>query len=306
MTNADVRPQLMLVDGSSYIFRTFFALPPRTNSSGLPTNAVYGFTNMMLKLLRQHRPDYIAVVLDAARKTFRSQLFTGYKANRKQPPAQLVPQLPYIRKVLDVLNIVALEVEGYEADDLIATLCNAMSNPPCEIIIVSADKDLMQLVRNGVKLRDGSKEHWIGVKEVKAKFGVRPESLIEVMGLMGDAVDNIPGVRGIGAKTAIALIQEFHSLENLFDHLDEIGRMNLRGAARIRKALADGKAAAFLSRSLATVKSDVPFHIRLEELRCRAPDREKMHALFTELTFTNLIKILDNKFWHHSSQEGVS
>jgi 5'-3' exonuclease len=295
MMNVGVRPQLMLVDGSSCIFRAFFALPPQTSSSGLPTNAVYGFTNMMLKLLRQHRPEYMVVALDAARKTFRNQLFTDYKAKRKQPPAELVPQLPYIRKVLDVLNIVALEMEDYEADDLIATLCKAMSNQGCEIIIVSADKDLMQLVSNGVKLRDGSKERWIGVREVKAKFGVRPESLVEVMGLMGDAVDNIPGVRGIGAKTAIALIQEFQSLENLFDHLDEIGRMNLRGAARIRKALADGKAAAFLSRHLATVKSDVPCRIRLEALRCRAPDREKMRALFTELTFTNLIKILDHK-----------
>jgi 5'-3' exonuclease len=303
MMNHGARPQLLLIDGSSYIFRAYFALPPQASSSGLPTNAVYGFTQMMLKLLRQHQPDYMAVALDATRKTFRNELFPGYKSKRLQPPPELVPQLPYVRKVLDVLNILALELGAYEADDLIATLCKTMANEECDITIVSTDKDLMQLVGKGVKLRDGSRERWIGVDEVKAKFGVAPEKLVDVVGLMGDAVDNIPGVKGIGRKTAIALIQEFRSLENLFDHLDQIDNMELRGAARIRKALAEEKTAAFLSRHLATVRSDVPLDIRLEELRCRAPDREKMRTLFTELTFTNLLKILDNEFWRDSSRD---
>jgi 5'-3' exonuclease len=303
MMNHGARPQLLLIDGSSYIFRAYFALPPQASSSGLPTNAVYGFTQMMLKLLRQHQPDYMAVALDATRKTFRNELFPGYKSKRLQPPPELVPQLPYVRKVLDVLNILALELGAYEADDLIATLCKKMANEECDITIVSTDKDLMQLVGKGVKLRDGSRERWIGVDEVKAKFGVAPEKLVDVVGLMGDAVDNIPGVKGIGRKTAIALIQEFRSLENLFDHLDQIDNMELRGAARIRKALAEEKTAAFLSRHLATVRSDVPLDIRLEELRCRAPDREKMRTLFTELTFTNLLKILDNEFWRDSSRD---
>jgi 5'-3' exonuclease len=303
MMNHGARPQLLLIDGSSYIFRAYFALPPQASSSGLPTNAVYGFTQMMLKLLRQHQPDYMAVALDATRKTFRNELFPGYKSKRLQPPPELVPQLPYVRKVLDVLNILALELGAYEADDLIATLCKTMANEECDITIVSTDKDLMQLVGKGVKLRDGSRERWIGVDEVKAKFGVAPEKLVDVVGLMGDAVDNIPGVKGIGRKTAIALIQEFRSLENLFDHLDQIDNMELRGAARIRKALAEEKTAAFLSRHLATVRSDVPLDIRLEELHCRAPDREKMRTLFTELTFTNLLKILDNEFWRDSSRD---
>jgi DNA polymerase-1 len=292
---AESRPRLFLVDGSSYIFRAYFAIPPLKHSNGLPTNAILGFTHLLLKFLKQHRPEYITVALDAGRETFRHQMFADYKGNRPEAPADLIPQFPYFRKVLDGLNLPLLELPGYEADDIIATLCDRLADEDCELVVVSSDKDLMQLVAEGIKLFDGAKERWIGPAEVRAKFGVTPKQVIEVMGLMGDAVDNIPGVKGIGEKTAIALIQQFQSLENLFDRLDEVGKMNLRGAARVRTILADGRDAAFLSRSLATVKRDVPLVVQLEQLKFAGLHPEKLRRLFAEFEFTHLIKLLDHE-----------
>jgi 5'-3' exonuclease len=286
-------PRLFLIDGSSYIFRAFFAIPPLTNGSGMPTNAILGFTNMVLKLLKQHRPEFVIVALDAGKKTFRNEIYEGYKGHRPEPPADLVPQLPYFRKVLEALNIALIETPGYEADDVIATLCKSLSRADCEIVVVSADKDLMQLVADRIKFLDSTKDRWIGAPEVKEKFGVAPGQVVDVMGLMGDAVDNIPGVKGIGKKTAIGLIQRFHSLENLFARLCEIDNCQLRGAARIRNILQDGKEQAFLSRQLATVRVDVPIEVGLRDLRARKPDLEKVRTLFTELGFFNLIKLME-------------
>lgn len=292
---ADQLPRLFLIDGSSYIFRAFFAIPPLSNAAGLPTNAIFGFTNILLKLLKQHRPEYVAVALDAGRETFRNEMFANYKSNRPEAPADLIPQFPYFRKVLDALNLPLLELPGYEADDIIATLCGRMSGQGCAVVVVSSDKDLMQLVTDGIRLLDSAKDRWIAAEQVREKFGVAPEQVVEVMGLMGDPVDNIPGVKGIGEKTAIALIQRFQTLENLFDHLDQVAQMNLRGAARVRNILAEGKQSAFLSRELATVKRDVPVDLALNALRARPPDIEKTRILFTELGFANLLKLLESE-----------
>jgi len=284
---------LYLIDGSSYIFRAFFALPALSNSSGLPTHAIYGFTNMTLKFLKQYQPEYLAVVLDAGRETFRNEIYHAYKGNRPEAPADLIPQFPYIRKVLDALRVRVLELEGFEADDIIATLADHFSSQGVEVVIASGDKDLMQLVRNGIKLLDSAKEKWIGLEEVEEKFGVQPQRVTEVMGLMGDPVDNIPGVKGIGEKTAAALIQKYETLENLFNHLDELETVGLKGAVRIRKALLEGKEKAFLSRELATVKRDVPIEIQLEDLRYSGADQERLRELFADLEFHHLLKNLD-------------
>ena len=291
---SELRPRVFLVDGSAYIFRAFFAIPPLNNSSGLPTNAIFGFTNILLKFLKQYKPEYVTVALDAGRETFRNEMFAGYKGNRPEAPAELIPQFPYFRKVLDGLNVPLLELPGYEADDIIATLCEQMAEKDCDLVVVSSDKDLMQLVTDGIKLLDSAKDRWIGAAEVHEKFGVKPEQVTEVMGLMGDAVDNIPGVKGIGEKTAIALIQQFQSLENLYSGLDEVEKMKLRGAARVRKILEDGKEAAFMSRALATVKRDVPIDVGLEQLKFTGFNQEKLRSLFIELEFTNLLKLLEN------------
>ncbi|MGH7794909.1 MAG: 5'-3' exonuclease [Candidatus Binatia bacterium] len=287
-------PRLFLIDGSAYIFRAFFAIPPLNHSAGLPTNAIFGFTNLLLKFLKQYQPEYVAVALDAGRQTFRHRMFADYKGNRPEAPPDLTPQFPYFRRVLDGLKVPLLELAGYEADDIIATLCKALAGSGCDFIVVSSDKDLMQLVTARIKLLDGAKDCWIGAEEVKVKFGVAPEQVVQVMGLMGDPIDNIPGVKGIGAKTAIALIQQFGNLENLFDRLDEVEQAKLRGAARVRRILADGKDAAFLSRDLATVKRDVPMAIELEQLKFSGFDQDKLRSLFSELEFINLIKLLDN------------
>lgn len=291
MTNSP--PCVYLVDGSSYIFRAFFALPPLSNASGLPTNAIYGFTTMTLKFLKTYRPEYLAVVLDAGRETFRNQIYQDYKSNRPEAPPDLIPQFPYIRRILEAMNVTVLELRGYEADDLIATAAKYFSRQGSEVVIVSGDKDLMQLVAGGVKLLDSGKDKWVGLDAVREKFGVEPEKVVEVMGLMGDSTDNIPGVRGIGEKTAIALIQKYHTLENLFDHLPELEKSGLKGVERIRKALTAGKDDAFLSRELATVRTDVPIEVALEDLRYHGSSREKLQKLFTELEFTNLLKGLD-------------
>jgi len=261
---------------------------------GLPTNAIFGFVNILLKFLKQYKPEYIAVALDAGRETFRHQIFPEYKGTRPELPTELIPQYPYFRRVLDCLNLPLLELSGYEADDIIATLCGTMCGEECDLVVVSSDKDLMQLVTAQVRLLDSVKDRWIGVDQVRAKFGVQPDQVIQVMGLMGDAVDNIPGVKGIGEKTAIALIQQFETLENLFSRLDEVETLTLRGAARVRKMLEDGKDAAFLSRTLATVRRDVPFTVGLKELRFTGLNHVTLRSLFTELEFTNLISLLDN------------
>jgi DNA polymerase I len=289
----DPCPRLFLVDGSSYVFRAFFSIPRSANANGMPSNAIFGFTNMVLNLLRQHRPEYILVALDAGRQTFRHQMFAGYKGQRPGPPADLIPQLPYFRKILDALSVAFLELAGYEADDIIATVCDTMTDQGCDLIVVSNDKDLMQLVTDRITILDGVNNRWIGTDQVREKFGVAPEHVIQVMGLMGDAVDNIPGVRGIGEKTAIPLIRQFGTLENLFGCLDEVETLPLRGAARVRKLLEDSKDAAFLSRSLATVKRDVPIKVVLNDLCARVPDREKVRALFSELGFFNLLKLFE-------------
>jgi 5'-3' exonuclease len=289
-----VSSRLFLIDGSSYIYRAFFAVPELYNSAGLPTNAILGFTNMMIDLLKRYQPDYVLVALDADRSTFRHRLFSAYKANRLAPPPNLVPQFPFFRRVLQALGIPLYELPGYEADDIIATLCHRMASDECEVVVVSGDKDLMQLVTDHVRLLDIAKNRWVSFAEVNEKFGVTPDRVIDVMGLMGDSTDNIPGVKGIGPKTAMSLIRHYETLENLFARLDELDHLSLRGARRIRDLLEAGKDWAFLSRDLATVRYDVPLALTLPRLRYGPADLNQVTPLFTELGFTNLLALLDN------------
>ena len=287
-------PRLFLIDGSSYVFRAFFGTPPLDHSAGLPTHAVFGFLTLLLKLLRHYQPAYAAVVFDAGRETFRHRLFADYKGNRPERPAALAAQIPYLRRLLDSFNLPLLELAGYEADDVIATVGEAMAQQGCEVVIVSSDKDFMQLVSSRIQLFDSARNRWIDPVDVHARFGVSPDRVIEVMGLMGDPVDNIPGVRGIGEKTAIALIQQYDTLENLYERLDDVPALNLRGAPRLRNTLERGRDAAFLSRDLATVRRDAPLAIGLEQLRRTAFHAEKLRLLLTELEFTNLVTLLDH------------
>ncbi|HYD04687.1 MAG TPA: 5'-3' exonuclease H3TH domain-containing protein, partial [Reyranella sp.] len=211
-----------LVDGSGYIFRAYHALPPLTRSDGTPTNAVLGFTNMLWKLLEETDADHVAVIFDASRKTFRDAIYKEYKANRTEPPEDLIPQFALIRDAVKAFNLPCIEMEGYEADDLIATYADHAVAEGADVTIVSSDKDLMQLIRDGIKMWDPMKNRPIGATEVQEKFGVTPDKVIDVQALCGDSTDNVPGVPGIGVKTAAELINTYGDLETLLARAGEI------------------------------------------------------------------------------------
>jgi DNA polymerase I len=291
--------RLYLVDVSSYIFRAFHAIPMLTTKNGLPTNAVLGVVNMLLKLVTEEKPERMAIVFDAGGPTFRDELADDYKANRNPMPDALVPQLPYIRNVIEAFRLRCIEIQGVEADDVIATLASSFASASNEVVVVTGDKDLMQLVGPHVTLympsggRGGTLEpRRVGRAEVEHRFGVPPEKVVEVMGLTGDSIDNIPGVKGIGDKTAQALIQEFGSVEALLADLPRVETLKIRGAKRIRELLERDAETARLSRELARLKSDVPLEVTLDDLRMQAPDYLTLRTLFTELGFQSKIPLV--------------
>ncbi|MDX2168493.1 MAG: DNA polymerase I [Deltaproteobacteria bacterium] len=290
---SDARARLVLVDASAYVYRAFHALPPLNGPNGLPTHAVYGFTTMVLKLLGEAKADYLAVVFDAARKTFRDELYADYKAHRPEMPADLAAQLPYIDRVVTALRLHAIRVPGVEADDVIATLVARHAGPQLDCVIVTADKDLMQLVGPHVRLWDTMRDRWIDAAAVQARYGVPPEQLGDVLALMGDAIDNVPGVSGIGEKTAIALVQAFGSVEGVLAQLDQVAALpKLRGARKVAERLAAEADNARLSKQLVQMRRDVELTCGLDELRRSTPDQPAVQALFTELGFESLLKQL--------------
>ncbi len=290
---------LYLVDVSSYIFRAFHAIPPLNNKNGLPTNAVLGVVNMLLKLLAEEKPERLAIVFDAGGPTFRDEMADDYKANRQPMPEGLAPQMPYVRKVVRAFRFPCLEIPGVEADDVIATLTRSFASPANAVVIVTGDKDMMQLVAPNVSLympsggRGGTLEpRRVAHAEVEKRFGVPPEKVVEVMGLTGDSIDNIPGVRGIGDKIAMALIQEFGSIDALLADLPRVETMKLRGAKRVRELLEANVEAARRSRELARLKTDVPLEVTLDDLRLQAPDYLELRELFIELGFQSKIPLI--------------
>jgi DNA polymerase-1 len=284
--------RLFLVDVSSYIFRAFHAIPPLSNKNGLPTNAVLGVTNMLLKLVNEERPERIAIVFDAGGPTFRDEVFEAYKAHREPMPEGLAAQLPHVRKVIEAFRLPCLEIPGVEADDVIATLARSFASADNEVVIVTGDKDLMQLVGPHVTVYDTMRNQRISSVEVEKKFGVPPEQVVEVMGLQGDSIDNIPGVKGIGEKTAQALIQAFGSIDALLADVARVEALKIRGAKRIRELLERHADSARMSRDLARLKSDVPLEVTLDDLRMQAPDYPRLRSLFTELGFQSLLPLV--------------
>src|SRR5512139_3109886 len=278
------RPVLYLIDASSYVYRAFFALPPLSNASGLPTNAVYGVTTMLLKLLREAQPQYIGAVFDAPGRTFRDDLFEHYKANRRAMPDELAAQLPLVHEIVQAFALYTLALPGVEADDVIASIADRITAAGADITIVTSDKDLMQLVGTHVQLWDTMHDRRCDRAAVRQRLGVDPEQVVEVMGLMGDAIDNIPGIRGIGEKTATALIARFGSIERLLSRLDELAATkDIRGAKRLATVLAEHADIARLSRDLATVRRDVPIDCTLEDFRYAGPDANTLRPVFTRL-----------------------
>ena len=282
------RLRLFLMDGSSYFYRAFYAIKHLSNSKGFPTNAVFGFTQMLLKVLKEHKPDYFVVALDSRAPTFRSEVYKEYKANRPAMPESLVSQIPYIKRIIEGYRIATLELEGYEADDLIGTIAKGVESE-VDVVIITGDKDILQLVSDRIHVYDTMKDKRFGVEEVIQRFGVRPEDVVEVMGLSGDAVDNIPGVPGIGEKTAIELIKTFGSIENLLSHLDQISKKKLK------ENLETYGEQARLSRRLATIHTDAPIPYRLNDFTLSSPDLGSLREIFKELEFNKLLKNLSEE-----------
>ena len=251
-------PRLYLIDGSGYVYRAFHALPRLSTSRGLPTNAALGFANMLAKLLREEQPRYTAVVFDAPGETFRDNLYAEYKQNRPTVPDELRPQIGYIRRIVDALRLPVIEVPGVEADDVIGTLAAQAAAAGFETVIVTGDKDMMQLVDGRTTLLDTMRDRRFGPAEVRARFGVDPALVPDVMGLMGDPIDNIPGIEGIGEKTASVLVARLGPVERILERLDDIETSGLRGAKKIRETLAREAETARLSKALATIRCDVP------------------------------------------------
>ena len=277
---------LYLLDISSYIYRAFHAIRGLSTSRGFPTNAAFGVTNMLLKILRERQPQYLALAFDSKAPTFRHREYPDYKAHRPPMPEELAMQLPYIQKIIQGLNLPCLEMEGFEADDLIATLVRQARAGGFEVEVVSGDKDLLPLVQDGVVMWDPMKDVRFDTEAIRARYGVSPPELVEVKALAGDASDNIPGVPGIGEKTALKLITRYHTVENLFSHINDIKEKG------IRTKLADHAEEARLSRRLVLLEDKVPLQVDLEALRPGPPDLEVLRPLFLELEFTKFTQEL--------------
>jgi len=252
--------RLILIDGSAYIFRAYYGLPPMKRSDGTPINAVFGFTNMLVKLIEDYRDEKMVVVFDAARENFRNKIFKDYKANRGETPEDLIPQFEIIRECVDAFQIPQIELNGFEADDIIATYCKLAVKQKIESIVVSSDKDLMQLVNNNISMLDPMKNKKIGVNEVIEKFGVEPEKVIQIQALTGDKVDNIPGAPGIGPKTALQLIQEFGDVNNLINEASKISQ------EKRRKAILDHKEDILISLELVKLKNDIDLPLTINNI----------------------------------------
>ena len=277
---------LYIIDGNSYIYRAFYAVRSLSTSAGLPTNAIFGFANMLLKVIKDKQPDHIAVAFDPKGPTRRHAEFKDYKAHRPPMPRDLVPQIPYIHDLVRAFRIPVFVQEGQEADDVIATLTRIARAAGLDVVIVTGDKDILQLVGPGVNVYDTLKEKTYGPAEVEERFGVLPSRMVEIMGLMGDASDNIPGVPGIGEKTAQALIREHGSIDHLLAHAHEIKR------PKLRQSLMEHADLARLSRELAILRNDVPIIVDLGQLERREPDREAVLALFRDLEFSSLLRLV--------------
>src|SRR5580692_584880 len=284
------RKQLILVDGSGYIFRAFHALPPMNTSRGLPTQAVYGFIRMLLKLLKDVRPSHIAIVFDSPKRTFRDDLFADYKANRSEAPNDLIVQIPYIHRAVAAFRIKPLMIEGFEADDVIGTLAKRAAKEDFVVTLITADKDFMQLVGPHVTLWDTMRDRRIGARDVRERFGVEPSALVDIQALTGDTIDNIKGVPGVGEKTASALIQKFGGIKQLYEGLDRIEESGIRGAKKIGGLLAEHRAAVDLARKLVRIETDMQLKIEPDEFAWQGVDEKLAADLMRELEFNSIIR----------------
>ncbi|MBF0510952.1 MAG: DNA polymerase I [Candidatus Omnitrophica bacterium] len=274
--------RVFLIDAHALCYRAFYAVKALKNSKGMPTNAVFGFCQILRKILSDHKPTHIGVCFDVSKKTFRHEKFPEYKIQRQAMPDDLRPQMGLIRDIVSAYGFLIFEKEGYEADDLMATLSRRFAGGDVDVFIVSDDKDMAQIVDKHIQLYNSRQEEVMGIKEIEEKFGVAPSQMVDYLSLIGDASDNVPGVKGIGQKGACKLISQFQSLEGIYEHLDEVSPVSLR-----EKLLA-GKNEAILSKELVTLEQKVPLEIDLDDMAFPEPDRHKLFTIFNELEFRKL------------------
>lgn len=285
------KKRLYLIDGYGFVFRAYHALSKQnlTRADGTPVGAVFAFTNMLMKLQNDHVADYMAVIFDAGSKTFRNDMYKEYKANRPPAPEDLIPQFPLVREAAIALGLPAVEMKGYEADDIIATYTKQARMLGHEVVIISSDKDLMQLVGDGVEMFDAMKSRSIGIEQVVEKFGVTPDKVLDVLALMGDSSDNVPGVPGIGPKTAAELINQFGSLDDVLNRAGEV-KQNKR-----RESLIENREKALLSRDLVRLCDEVPLELSVEDFAVKELDNEILLAFAREQNFKALINKIEGK-----------
>ena len=291
MTKIKKTDHFYLIDGSGYIFRAYYALPPLTRKSdGMPTGAVSGFCNMLFKLLEdsksnenKEKPTHFAVIFDSARKNFRNEIYSEYKGNRADAPDDLIPQFEYIRKSVQAFNLPSIELINYEADDLIATYSEQAIKAGAKVTIVSSDKDFMQLYKKNIRIYDPMKNKYISEEDIDKKFGVTPDKVVDVQALAGDSSDNVPGVPGIGIKTAAELINQFGNFENVLKKADQI-KQNKR-----RESLIENKDKATISKKLVTLKKDVPVKNEITEFDLKNIDKDKLYTFLREMEFNRLL-----------------
>ncbi|HEY0207460.1 DNA polymerase I [Acerihabitans sp.] len=288
---------LILVDGSSYLYRAYHAFPPLTNSAGEPTGAMYGVLNMLKSLLTQYKPSHVAVVFDAKGKTFRDELFEHYKAHRPSMPDDLRSQIEPLHSMVKAMGLPLLAVTGVEADDVIGTLALEAARSGREVLISTGDKDMAQLVSPTITLINTMSNTILGPEEVREKFGVPPELIIDYLALMGDSSDNIPGVPGVGEKTAQALLQGLGSLDKIYSDLASVGGLSFRGAKTMAPKLEQNKELAYLSYQLATIKTDVPLDLPFDQLTVTEPDVAALQLLFTQYEFKRWLADLEAGKW---------
>ena len=290
-------PTLTLIDGSGFIFRAYHAIPHLSTTRGIPTNAVYGFTTMLLKALREHAPTHVALVFDASRRSFRHEIDPGYKASRPEAPDDLKPQFPLVRDVARALSVPIVEEEGVEADDVIGTLACRAREQGWEVVVVTGDKDFAQLVDGKVTLYDPMAEAsgrggWTGPAEVEKKLGVRPDQVVEYMSILGDKIDDVPGIPGVGEVTAAALVRHFGTLEEMLRRPEEIPKAVARGGEKLRDKLVANAERLRTNRRLVALKCDLVLPFAPDTFGRRGLDDAKTRALFSELEFSRLLKDL--------------
>ena len=286
------KDRMLIIDGNSLMHRAFYALPSLTNRDGLHTNVIYGFVNMINKLIEQYEPKYIAIAFDRKEPTFRHKEYPEYKAKRLKMPEDMAEQIPYLKEVIDAMNIKRIEVEGYEADDIIGTISKLSDAEGISTFIVTGDRDAFQLITENVHVLMTKK----GISEMEeydkdkllSQYEINPEQVIDLKGLMGDASDNIPGVPGVGEKTALQLLKQFKNIEEILENTEKIKKN------KVRQNIETNRDIALLSKKLATIVTDVPLEITIEDLKYKEPDYDALVELYSMLDFRSLIDKIKN------------